>query len=255
MPDNPTDARFGDPSYKPTAADWGDFLRLIGKAIRLYPGFLYRKLFPKKGDYPQWDETAKVLIESKKYPEVIEITRQGAARGQIESAILLWFLEADAAAIHTLAVAAQGVAHGVGDKVGKPSYIVQLIQSQSKAFQRAARLPQNFFKHASTDPQQVLPYRPGVGEALLVDAVQTYINVFETPTPLMVVFQARITLEQPALLGGHFTASKFVMGAKIDDLAELTRSRFMQVCLDRIYDHLNPPKRRVGAAHIESITI
>lgn len=42
-------------------------------------------------------------------PGIVRINREEAARGQLETAIWLWFHEGDIAAIHTLAVAAQGL--------------------------------------------------------------------------------------------------------------------------------------------------
>src|ERR1700730_9951711 len=214
--------------------DWPELWRLIGKIIRLYPAHLRSKLFGANKDDVPWDESAKLLIKPRGNLETIEITREAVARGQIESAILLWFLDADIASIHTLSVAAQEIVHTLGKTVGKPSLLVELIKAQSKRLRNAIRFPQNFFKHFKKE--KVITYKPVVGEMTLLDAVMSFSQVF-TMTPLMALFLARITLERPDLLKKRGSPSKFVNGAHIDDLAKTTRSKFLQECLTRIYEH------------------
>lgn len=183
-----------------------------------------------------WDKIVKLMTESEGRikGERIEITRESAARGQLESAILLWFLEGHVASIHTLAVAAQELLHGVGKKAGKPSKVASWIKSKPKAFQKLSRLPQNFFKHANTDPNASINYPPVLGDMHIVDAVMSYEDLFQKLPPVMQLFAARFAVEYPDILPVDYAATKILKGAKIDDLAELSRSDFLVECLARV---------------------
>lgn len=181
-----------------------------------------------------WDKVAKLLIEAQPKTEWVEITRQAAARGQIESAVLLWFLEADIASIHALAVASQEILHTLGKKVGKPSLVVSMTNAQPKHVQKAMRLPQNFFKHAHRDSSDTLRYRPVIGEINVLDAVMLYGEIFGKVSPLMRVFLARFAFEEPTIFKSGLDPAIYLQGAKIDDLSEVPRSVFMVECLRRV---------------------
>jgi hypothetical protein len=180
-----------------------------------------------------WDQIAKWLIESKGRQKWVRITRESAARGQIESAILLWFLDADVASIHTLTIAAQELLHSVGKKRGKPCRDVTWIKSLPKADQKLMRLPQNFFKHANTDPNAQIDYPPTFGDMHLIDDVISYQELYDKLTPIMRLFATRFAVEYLHILPVDETAKQVLMGIQIDDLAELSRSEFLVKCLPR----------------------
>lgn len=188
---------------------------------------------PNKQAMP-WDQIAKGLIESKGPQEIVYINREAAAQGQIESAILIWFLEGDVASIHALSVAAQELLHTAGKKVGKPSKAIEYINSKSKGFQKRTRSPQNFFKHGHKDPTVRLRYPTVMGEAHLLDAVRSFMELYDKRPPLMRLFGARFMLEFPGYLAPGYAASAFVNGANINDLAHLCRSEFLVACLIRV---------------------
>jgi hypothetical protein len=165
------------------------------------------------------------LLTSKGF---VLISRMDAARGQLESAILLWFLEKDLASIHTLTVSAQELFHHTGKPHGKPSRLVSLIKSQSKAFQREAREAQNFFKH----PQKYdhLPYPPLAAELFMIDAMSVYEDLGNHLTPLMKLFALRFALSYPDTLPFDLRA-KLPVGVRVDDLAKLGRADFLKKVL------------------------
>jgi len=170
----------------------------------------------------KWDDVAKRLIGSKKPEKEIKVDVQGAARGQIESAMLLWFLEADPVSIHTLAVAAQELLHNANLEGSKKSPVKSLIKSWPKARQIKLKVAQNFFKHGPDrkNPGPTVDYRPIFGLAALLDATACYIASYGyKATPLMRIFAARQDLEdgRPAILNG----------INVDELKDFSRSDFL----------------------------
>ncbi|PYJ69355.1 MAG: hypothetical protein DME75_11245 [Verrucomicrobia bacterium] len=151
-----------------------------------------------------------------------------AARGQLESAILLWFLEKDLASIHTLTVAAQELLHHTGKPQGKPSKLVSLIKSQPRAFQKQAREAQNFFKHPQKHTRVL--YSPLSAELFIIDALALYEDLANHLTPLMKLFAIRFSLSYPDTLPFDLTV-KLPIGVRRDDLAKLGRADFLKEVL------------------------
>jgi hypothetical protein len=165
---------------------------------------------------------------------LVKITRKDAAKGQLESAILLWFLEEDHAAIHTLAVAAQTLLHNIGTKSGKGSGLVRWIKSQPKSFQKRSFDAQNFFKHANTDPNRILTYAPAIAEIDMIDACVCFYGLYGFVTPLMLTFSLRFSLFSPDVLPPDGFPVELPKGFKIEELVKLSRREF----LDRILPYL-----------------
>jgi hypothetical protein len=167
---------------------------------------------------------------------LVKITRQGAARGQLEGAILLWFLEANVAAVHTLAVAAQTILHNVGTKKNKPSALVTWLRTQPPWFQKRAVQAQNFLKHANKDPERVLIYAPLIGDIYIMDAMFLFEELYHFLTPLMRTFALRFSLDHPDILELDGLPIKFPQGFKIERLKELNRTEFLDAILPSMRD-------------------
>jgi hypothetical protein len=172
--------------------------------------------------------------EEKPPKDMVFITRESAARGQLDSAILLWFLGADVAAIHTLSIAAQKLLHDVGKKVGKPSENVEFIYSLPQAMQDTLRAPQNFFKHGSKDPNAILGYRPSEAELCIIDSIVMYDGLYGRLTVFMKAFALRFALEEPELVSLEVLTTSLVKGVSIDGIAELDRAAFFNAVLKRL---------------------
>jgi hypothetical protein len=163
-------------------------------------------------------------------PGIVRITRQAAARGQIDSAIQLWFESGHITSIYTLAVAAQGILTALCNDMGKPlSDLLNLISKQPKSFQTQLRNPQNFFKHGHHKQpyRDVVSYAPGLAEVILIDNIGTYERLFDSLTPLMKLFAIRFSIEHP----DKFPLKLTIKGFKIEDLARLTRWQFLKEIL------------------------
>lgn len=78
---------------------------------------------------------------------VLIATKKGAAIGQLESAILLWFNEANPISILVLASNAEDCFHAIGKKIGKPSLYKTWLESMPRSFQERGQYIQDFAKH------------------------------------------------------------------------------------------------------------
>ena len=165
-----------------------------------------------------------------------KVTPELAARGQLESAIFLWFLEADPASIHTLSVAAQGVLNAIGRPRGTKSQAVEWINLQSRSFRDRVRDAQNFFKHGRHHQRDkaVFIYAPFMAEVFMMDAVTHFYRLYESLTPIMILFALRFSLAHPNVLLPHGFPAHLLKGVRIDQLAKLDRSEFLKELLPRI---------------------
>ena len=104
-------------------------------------------------------------------------------------------------AIHTLAAAANELYHAIGRMKGAPG-IVRTFQKGLKTKREIdlLRYPQNFGKHANTDPEATLRLQPEHAELLMLDAVTIHERLFRSRTALMLCFFARLCFERPVLL-------------------------------------------------------
>jgi len=80
---------------------------------------------------------------------VLIATKKGAEIGQLESAILLWFNEANPISILVLASNAEDCFHAIGKKIGKPSLYKTWFESMPRSFQERGQHIQDFANMAS----------------------------------------------------------------------------------------------------------
>jgi hypothetical protein len=108
--------------------------------------------------------------------ESIPIKKLDAARTQLETAILLFFDNADPVSIHTLTCAAYDVIDGVNQHRGGKEMWVKRRYTQLQGRPNRAQLNevQNFLKHGDKDPEGTLEFFPLMTEPMLADACRTY---------------------------------------------------------------------------------
>src|ERR1700730_9274983 len=101
------------------------------------------------------------------------VTKLGAARQHLATAIRLWFQNGDAVSIHTLAFAAYEVIHFISinrDKYRRDlPFDSDLIKDEHRAeFNKIIRSQANFFKHADRDPDGSIEFDRYVSEVFLL---------------------------------------------------------------------------------------
>jgi hypothetical protein len=96
--------------------------------------------------------------------EKLQISKIEAARRQLDCAIELWFLDKDEVSIHTLAAAAYQIVHDIKAKraeIRDLLYDSDMIKDEyRKQWINVLKRPQNFFKHADSDPDGFLEFHP-----------------------------------------------------------------------------------------------
>jgi hypothetical protein len=162
----------------------------------------------------------------------ILINKELAARGQLQTAIALWFNYGDPVSIHTLAAAAQGILQGLVGKNHRYPHMRQWIKKFPPRVQKLIRNPQNFFKHAWTDAKVAELYQPQIGDWIIADAALLHQDLYGL-TPFIRAFTIRLSFEQPGISQPHELTEQITQGIRIDDLGSLMRPAFLETVLAR----------------------
>lgn len=125
----------------------------------------------------------------------MKISKLDAARRQLETAVRLYFSEADPAAIHTLTAAAHRLLSDVNKlRGGAPMLTESLLQNvrPDKVNEATRRLnaAANFFKHGDRDPGDVLAFDPAQTEVMLFDACSKHRDLTGEVVPMLGVYWA-----------------------------------------------------------------
>lgn len=107
----------------------------------------------------------------------IKISKLDAAKRQLETAIRLFFNDADPISIHTLASAAHCILSDLNKKVGGHPMIVSdflILEKYKQEFRKKISEAKNHFKHADKDPDAVIDFYPEINDFLLYDACSKY---------------------------------------------------------------------------------
>jgi len=142
--------------------------------------------------------------ELKKLP----ITKLDAARRQLETAITLWFHDADPVSVHTLVMAAHEILRALNKKrggqpmLGDPSPYVRpgFEKRVADMFVRSS----NFFKHGAKDPLATHYFAPESNQYMIFDACNTFMLLAHEKRPLMWTFILYLAFHEPRLFMPDF---------------------------------------------------
>jgi len=127
-------------------------------------------------------------------PSEFQVSKLDAARRQMETAIRLYFSEADPISIHTLTSAAYDLLSGInrargGSPMLKEQVPTWVLPDAKDEVKRILNEAMNFFKHADRDHNGVLDFSVEPTELLLYDACQKYRGLTGESVPLLGVFE------------------------------------------------------------------
>ena len=131
-------------------------------------------------------------------PTVFVASKQKAAIGQLESAILLWFNEADPISILILASHAHDCYHALGKKIGKPSWHQEFTDRMPPSFRERAKYIQDFAKHGFMDLNESAQFDTTYAEGLMLVSLDCHAQIFGKATPLMMLYWIRMLTERPS---------------------------------------------------------
>lgn len=156
------------------------------------------------------------------------VTRRDVTRGQLETAIYLWFHEADPVSIYTLVHAALTVLKDVGSKAGHSSHIYN--KKMHKTFGERLKMAPNFFRHANKDPNKTLRFSTDLVELWMFDSANLYGKIYGSWTPLMRLFGARFLLshELARRVSREEILDFLPQGVLVEQINKLSRREFFE---------------------------
>jgi len=133
----------------------------------------------------------------------MKVTKLDAARRQLCTAITLFMNEGDAVAIHTLTAAAFRVTRDLCDASKLHEYsATTLIEDRvkpeyKKVIWKKLHEGANFFKHANTDPTEILEFNQDLTKFLIFLTILQYEGLTREKVAQMVVFTLWFMMEFP----------------------------------------------------------
>ncbi len=122
-----------------------------------------------------------------------KVAKLDSARRQLETAVRLYFSEADPVSIHTLTSAAHQVLSDVNRARGGAPMLKEQVPTwvrpdATAEAKRRLNEAANFFKHGDRDHDEVLEFSEGQTELLLYDAVRKYRELTGEIVPVLAVY-------------------------------------------------------------------
>ena len=148
-----------------------------------------------------------------------DITKEEAARRQLETAIALFFCEEDEISTHVLAKSAAQILTDICEKKNIESFRDMFMARIAQPYKRYARKklnqPYNYFKHANHDTFDTLSrFHPGVNSSALFGCCWDYQNAIgELPSIPLVFFWWTVAVYPEMLPEGH-PLSRFASEAR-----------------------------------------
>lgn len=163
---------------------------------------------------------------------VLKITKLDAARRQLDTAVLLYFNQRDPVSIHVLAAGAHEIlsdlAKQAGDSMVLEKSLFALLPEDLAGFaRRAARSPQNFFKHANRDSRKMLEFNPEFTGVMLLDAMASYVHITGDEPPTFEAFADWFGMQHPKLFANAPEAKALLERAKVE-FANMDRATFLR---------------------------
>jgi hypothetical protein len=133
----------------------------------------------------------------------VQLTKLEAARRQLETAIKLYFADGDEVSIHALAAASYSLVRDINQHLqGEPMLkdLHRLLPDDlAREFRTYINRPENFFKHADKDPDEVGELEPKWTEVLIWEASRKYCEITGEQNRLLITFIFWFVARQPQL--------------------------------------------------------
>lgn len=170
---------------------------------------------------------------------ILKISKLDAARRQLDTAIELWFREADPVSIAALVFNASQIIQDVNEKSGN-KHVTTLAMAQRLAarpehvgeIMRLWKKPVAFLKHANRDPHDILEFRPDATEMTIVLAIHGLGLLGEQGSDLINAFNLWQALHKPEIfLEGANPIEKSFSVQQRDHLRQVKKPDFLKAAL------------------------
>jgi len=142
----------------------------------------------------------------------VGISKLDTAKRELEHAIRLFFYNGDVVVIHLLAATSHEILSDLGKRSKVQGFIGKFASDYIKKEKReeayrALNKALNFFKHADSDPDEVLKFNPESSELFILDAIEMYQMMTSEITGLMVAFRAWFFIKHPGATNNEEVAA------------------------------------------------
>jgi hypothetical protein len=164
----------------------------------------------------------------------LRITKLDAATRQLNTAITLWFHDGDVVAIHTLASAAHQVIYDLVKKKTGPEMLFDSLVFRDEYRAKANRLlrtPQNFFKHADSDPDGEIEFRSDLVELFFLFSLVGLEFLRVSYDDIRSCFAHWFAVEHPELLTkkGKIRYAGSLPEGSLGSISQLTKAEFFEL--------------------------
>jgi len=134
----------------------------------------------------------------------LPVTKIDAAVRQLETAITLWFHDAEPISIATLTYAGYQIISDLNKNRNGKSMLFDeenkhIKPEYQKAFRCRMRATPNFFKHADQDSHEIHYFKPEVTQFILLEAISVYSSWKMEIRPLFKVYSLWMTIVYPQI--------------------------------------------------------
>jgi hypothetical protein len=168
----------------------------------------------------------------------IRISKLEAVRRQLETAIRIYFANGDPVSIHTLAAASLQILVDLDKKGPQTGTFWDFLKTQvePKYINEVIKLfadPENFFKHADRDPDEILEFPLSMPEWSLWECVLKYTELAGEEPLLMQIYRSWFMIHHSDILKAEIRAK--VKSLRLStDFPESDRARFFETMLFRV---------------------
>jgi hypothetical protein len=132
----------------------------------------------------------------------MKVTKLDAARRQLDTAIELWFHDADPVSIHTLVFASHEIIHRLFKRQGGKDLLFdssRIKEEFKKEFNIRLKKWSAFFKHAEreTNPDDAIDFKEGINMVFLVLTIQGLVKMGKKLNAVESAFIFRLSLFHP----------------------------------------------------------
>ncbi len=154
------------------------------------------------------------------------ITKLAAAERQLDTAITLWFSEADTVSIHTLVCSSHEIIRTINRlQKGYKDFLYDSLRIKDeyrKKWADALKQHYNFFKHAGRDPDKFITFDPKIKEIFILCTIAGLELLDIKPNIIREAFNFWIYIHRPSLLTEEFK-KLFINLFPMNDLHEIKR--------------------------------
>lgn len=161
-------------------------------------------------------------------PEKITVTKLDVVRRQLDTAITLWFANADPISIHTLASTSHEILHILYKRKGLNGLLFDapIVKDEHRS-KWAYHLTKHytFFKHARADADRSIEFQPEVNEFLIYFSIHGLTEMKEPLTTLQEAFKNWHFINRPEfLIEGAYERLKV---DTLDEMRALNKQQFL----------------------------